>query len=345
MNATPMNFAFPSTDDLARQLREDVERICLPCGRMVGTKGHAEAEAYLLGRMTEIGSVPYRGDSIRLPYQSEGQSFVNLIGKIPGRDGAGKAPILIGAHYDSVIDAPCADDNAAAVAIALAVGRAAAGSKWLDRDLVVAIFDSEEPPYFQGRSMGSNYFARHQMQEEGMHAVIVMDLVGHDVPGLPGFGGLVFVTGAESHPELAGVFDNAPHPKALKIVPTLNSYVGDMSDHGAFRELGIPYFFLSCGHWEHYHRPTDTPDRLNYRKMAAISELNFAFLQGMDMSRLEGARKQESLCETTELEIRSMRNAFGPFLPVLLEQAGITGLQTRRGIDRLVGSLRSGLAL
>lgn len=39
-------------------------------------------------------------------------------------------------------------------------------------------------------------------------------------------------------------------------------------------------------------------------------------------------------CDTKEFEIRSMRNAFGPFLPVLLEQAGITGFHSRRGIDR-----------
>jgi len=31
------------------------------------------------------------------------------------------APLLVGAHFDSAIAAPCSDDNAAAVAIALAV--------------------------------------------------------------------------------------------------------------------------------------------------------------------------------------------------------------------------------
>ncbi|MEI6605170.1 MAG: hypothetical protein WCP35_07660, partial [Verrucomicrobiota bacterium] len=35
--------------------------------------------------------------------------------------------------------------------------------------------------------------------------------------------------------------------KGLKLVPALNSYVGDMSDHGVFRENNVPYFFLSCG--------------------------------------------------------------------------------------------------
>jgi hypothetical protein len=336
---------FPPADLLARILRDDVEKICLPHGRRVGTQGHDLAEAYLHERMTEIGCLPYRGDSIRSPYESEKQSFVNLIGRIPGRDGSGRAPLLIGAHYDSVIDAPCADDNAAAVAIAIAVGHAAAQSKALERDLIVAIFDSEEPPYFQGSSMGSNYFARHQMLDEGMHGVIVMDLVGHDVPGFPGFSDLVFVTGAESHPELKDVFNRAKHPETLKVVPTLNSYVGDMSDHGAFRKLGIPYFFLSCGHWEHYHRTTDTPDRLNYQKMAAISELNFGFLKSMDLRRLEGNQKQECLCDTTEFEIHSMRNAFGPALPALLRNAQIKDLLTREDVTRLVRSLQSGFGL
>ena len=46
----------------------------------------------------------------------------NLVGVIPGADRR-LSPVLIGAHYDSVIAAPSADDNAAAVAIALsAVG-------------------------------------------------------------------------------------------------------------------------------------------------------------------------------------------------------------------------------
>jgi hypothetical protein len=31
-----------------------------------------------------------------------------------------------------------------------------------------------------------------------------------------------------------------------------------MSDHGIFRENGVPYLFLSCGRWPHYHRDTDT---------------------------------------------------------------------------------------
>ena len=44
-----------------------------------------------------------------------------------------------------------------------------------------------------------------------------------------------------------------------------------MSDQGVFRSNGVPYLFLSCGRWPHYHARTDTPNRLNYRKMHRIA--------------------------------------------------------------------------
>ena len=95
--------------------------IALENGRRVGTKGHAIVEELLVERLEQIGCVPYSGKSFRLPYTQHGIDFTNIVGVVPGKDRS-KQPLLIGAHYDSVIDAPCADDNAAAVAIALAVG-------------------------------------------------------------------------------------------------------------------------------------------------------------------------------------------------------------------------------
>lgn len=360
--------AFPSSKELAQQLRADVEGIAFEHGRRVGSAGHDEAEAYLLERLEEIGCLPYRGDSLRLPYTSGKKSFVNLIGRVRGNGGGRKAPLLIGAHYDSAIDAPCADDNAAAVAVTLAVAQAAQNTGALERDLVVAIFDAEEPPYFQSASMGSNYFARHQMLESGVHAAVVMDLVGHDVgvtmetlsvvPGLlgkalgalpaslgkadigiPFLKNLVFITGSESHADLPGILDCAEQPDELKVLPTLNSYVGDMSDHGAFRQRGVPYFFLSCGRWAHYHRPTDTPDRLNYTKMGAIARLVFALLKGMDESSLADRVDHEVEHDTVELELQYLHSAFGPALPVLLKLCKVERMETRADIDQLVGAL------
>jgi acetylornithine deacetylase/succinyl-diaminopimelate desuccinylase-like protein len=102
-------------------LRVDVEAIARPEGRMVGNRGHTRARYYLERRLGELGLVPYRGGTFALWYRHSrgGVESHNLVGVIPGTD-RGLPPLIIGAHYDSVIAAPSADDNAAAVAIALA---------------------------------------------------------------------------------------------------------------------------------------------------------------------------------------------------------------------------------
>lgn len=354
-----------STRSTGRQLRADVEAICFPRGRMVGSPGHRKARKVLCARLDEIGCVPYRGDTFELPYQRKGQSFCNLIGVIPGSNPR-LAPLLVGAHYDSAIVAPCADDNAAAVAIALSATEHIASGAELERDLIIAIFDAEECPYFSTGSMGSQRFYEDQRDDRQIHAAIIMDLVGHDVSvhsslleNVPQVGGflrkipgladrdiklpllhpLLFITGTESHPDLASVLDDAGVADGLKIVATLNRYVGDMSDHGVFREHGVPYFFLSCGRWTHYHQATDTPDRLNYHKMEHITRQVCGLLASLDAQTLKRRGSQERICDTLELEIQSMRRSFGPLWTMLLKRAGLTDVGSRRDMDRLVGGI------
>ena len=134
----------------------DTRELALPEGRRVGQPGHTVARKYLAGRLKEIGLEPFSGNSFELPFSGKGQSFCNLAARLPGRS-PDLAPVLIGAHYDSVIDAPCADDNATAVAVVLAAAEHFAGIK-LERDLIIVLFDSEEPPYFQTPLMGSTRF-------------------------------------------------------------------------------------------------------------------------------------------------------------------------------------------
>lgn len=347
---TPNQIPAEAATEAAARLRSDVEEICFLEGRMVGTAGHARAEEILCRRLAEIGCRPYLGNSFRLPYHQSNQDFVNLVGIIPGTGGG--TPLLVGAHYDSVIEAPCADDNAAAVAIALETGRTAS-QKPLERDLIVAIFDAEEPPHFQGATMGSNNFYETQTDGRGFHAALIMDLVGHDVPlgperisammglkslvsGLPDLRDLVFITGAESHPALPAIVEVTMEPEGIRVLPTLNEYVGDLSDHGIFRKNGVPYFFLSCGHWEHYHRTTDTPDRLNYSKMAAIAEYTTALLARLSTTELP---QGSGMCDPVDLEIARMHAILGPLLPVLAGKSG--PIRTRAEIGEVVSRMRS----
>ncbi len=310
----------PDTD----LLRDDVANLALAEGRMVGTAGHARARAYLLGRMTQLGLEPYANGSYALPYRRYGVDFTNLLGRIPGRD-AKLPPLLLGAHYDTCGPYPGADDNAAAVAILLSLVaplRACA----LKRSILVAFFDAEEPPYFHTPSMGSSVYYTSQRREE-IHSAIVLDLLGHDVP-VPGFKNLLFVTGMESDPGWPPLVLRAAKTPGLRVLASLNRYVGDMSDHHVFRLNERPYLFFTCGRWQHYHRPSDTPDRLNYRKMAAIASLLFDLAREAAATPLAGPFEGY---DSTPYECETIRLALGLVAPLL----GFTGPCHRQAIDNL----------
>ena len=87
------------------------------------TEKQKDLSRLLVGELQALGLDPLRGDSLVLGYERRlspreaPASFANLVGVVRGR-GSGARPVLIGAHYDSAIDAPCSDDNAAAVAVA-----------------------------------------------------------------------------------------------------------------------------------------------------------------------------------------------------------------------------------
>ena len=336
--------------ELTESLRRDVENLATPAGRMVGSAGHEAARTYLLERLRQLGLPAYRGDLFDLPYRVGTQAFHNLVALIPGSRRELR-PILIGAHYDSVIAACCADDNAAAIAIALSAVEPLSAAA-LSHDVVVALFDAEEPPHFHSRGMGSTRFYEDQRLPIGFDSAIIMDLVGHDVSlgDLPipreRAADLLFVTGAESHPSMAAVLRSAAGEAAIPIVATLNRYVGDMSDHHAFRLNNVPFFFLSCGHWEHYHQPTDTPDRLNYAKIGRIRDLLVDLVRRLD--RRDGnvpvpagydvdptACPDEIDDHTVGLEIELLNKALGPALSAMLGQFALR-LQTRADLDRLV---------
>ncbi len=329
-------------------LREDVESLALPAGRVVGTLGHELARRHLDERLRSLGLTPYRGDTLSLPYRVSGHDFCNLVAVAPGRDRS-LAPVLIGAHYDSVIAAPCADDNAAAVAIALAAGEHFQKHP-LERDVVIALFDAEEPGWFHTPGMGSVRFYEDQKHSIGFHAVFVMDLVGHDVPlpapelqyVTPHFTQLLFVTGAESHPAWPDIVSQK-RVAELPVVATLNRRVGDMSDHGVFRMHGVPYLFLSCGRWQHYHQPSDTPEKLNYEKMGRIRDYLIGLAGRVSETILPPASDRPGRePDTSAFEIALLQEALGEMgMRLLLAAIGLERLETSEHLDALASRLQS----
>ena len=213
------------------------------------------------------------------------------------------------------------------------------------RDVIVAFFDAEEPPHFLRPSMGSIRFVLDQMDARGVGLALIQDLTGHDVElplpdavslALPRIKDLLFMTGAESHPLLAGIVRGALEGSDLPLVATLNEHVGDMSDHHIFRTMGLPFLFFSCGRWEHYHQRSDTPEKLNYEKMAWIAALLVDVTLACsecDLPRASGDT------DTAAFEIALLERAFGALLPMLLRLVGVPKLQGRTDLDTLVRRL------
>ena len=351
-----MSFLKKKQTPLESQLIKDTTALALPEGRRVGQPGHIDAKNYLIKRMSEIGLTPFSGENFELSYTAklsgtqEDHQFTNLVGVIPGTDRS-LPPLLLGAHYDSVIDAPCADDNATSVAMNLAIAEMAMTTPWgLDRDLIIALYDAEEPPYFLTQSMGSTRFHDDHCIDIKFAGVIVTDLIGHDLvisdltdtPKslkllLPKTDKIVFMTGAESD----GVFPDlveqvSSEHKGIKIFPTLNSYVGNMSDHHAFEQNGHPFLFMSCGQGKYYHHPKDTIDWINFPKLAHITNFTADLIQALDKTP---AGHQPYAKDTLEFELRMIDKAIGSKLKLMLKALKIPMPSTRKELDHLIGGL------
>ena len=321
-----MNDFRPSTENLQAIVTE----LATPDGRMVGTTGHEAARQNLLERIQAAGLEGYHDRGHELAYEAFGSSFTNLFGVVPGSS-PDLDPIVLAAHYDTCGIQPGADDNAAAIAVLLSLAEPLRAAK-LERSVVFAFFDAEEPPYFLTPAMGSNHWYEHQRQGN-VHAALVLDLVGHAVP-IPGWEDLMFVTGMESDPALQPIVrSEGEKARGIRTLPTLTRYVGDMSDYSAFRLDSRPYLFFSCGQWPHYHMPTDTPDRLDYEKMADFAHYLLGVTIAVSKTELEGPFEGY---DTTPFELECMHALGG----AMIEQLGAR-LESREDIDAFVGQLLS----
>ncbi len=323
-------------------IRKDTEKLALPEGRRVGQPGHEVALEYLKMRMGDIGLTPFKGNSFSMPY---GTRFTNLAGIIPGSDNS-SLPILLGAHYDSAIDAPCADDNAVSVALILNIAEVLRRKK-LRRTIIIAFFDAEEQPYFLTKKMGSTRFCNDQCRDMDFACVIILDMVGHDFQTgispvdtiLTRMRKLLFVVGSESHEALPEIVEKAATDKKhLRVIPTMNKYFGDRSDNHAFREAGHPYLFLSKGWGKHTHKPQDTLDWVNFSRVTIIKNYLLKILKLLDSAKIEQNR---AISDPYKYEIRMMKRAVGWPLPLILLGLGVykMALDSRKDIDSVMNKV------
>jgi len=225
----------------------------------------------------------------RQPYTVGGTVCYNLEAELPGTQRPDQI-VLVGAHYDSVIGTPGANDNGSGVAALLVLARRLARAPQ-PRTLRFAAFANEEPPYFQTDKMGSWVYARRCAQRgERIVAMLSLETIGYyseepdsqqyPVPfGLlyPSTGNFIGVVGNVRSGRLVrqvvGAFRRAEKfPCEGGAMPAAIPGVG-FSDHWSFWQCGYPAVMITdtaMFRYPHYHLPTDTPDKVDFQRTARV---------------------------------------------------------------------------
>jgi hypothetical protein len=244
----------------------------------------AAAADYVAAQWTQMGFAVQRQT-----YRVARDEVCNLEIEIPGAVRPDEI-VVIGAHYDSALGTPAANDNGSGVAALLALAARFHGRRH-DRTLRFVAFVNEEPPYFQTEAMGSWVYARRcRQRNEQIVAMLSLETIGYysDLPGsqsyplplgwlYPTTGNFVAFVGSLRSAALVrqslGVFrQHEAFPSEGGALPAAVPGVG-FSDHWSFWQEGYPGAMVTdtaMFRYSHYHEPTDTPDRIDYEKTARV---------------------------------------------------------------------------
>lgn len=241
-------------------------------GRGLGSGELDRAADYIAGQFAAAGLAP-GGDAggwlqvwqEDVPALGNRITLKNVIGILPGSDPARAGEsLVIGAHYDHLGRGeygartgdrgqvhPGADDNASGVAVLLELARFLAG-KPQPRSIVFVAFTGEEA----GR-LGSQYFIQYSSgyPVDRMIAMVNLDTVGR-LGERP-----LLVLGTGTAEEWVHILRGAGYVTGVPVKPVADD-IGS-SDQTSFIAAGVPAVQLFSGAHADFHRPGDTPARID----------------------------------------------------------------------------------
>jgi Zn-dependent M28 family amino/carboxypeptidase len=236
-------------------------------------------------------------------YDCDGGRVRNIIAEKKGLL-SDQASIVIGAHYDTVLSTPGADDNASGVAGVIELARLL--KEYSNHHTIRFIaFPHEEPPYFFTHRMGSRQYASSAKKNgESIAAMLTLEMIGYagegykqlyPVPLMRTFGGypkdgnyVALVSNLRSA-WLLSVVRKAMRQRETVTVVSLCApgFIPPLflSDHSSFWKYGFPALMITDTAFlrnPHYHAATDTADTLNFEFLAAIVDAVRAAVIALD---------------------------------------------------------------
>ncbi len=248
-----------------------------------------------LAAAAEYIETTWRGqghDVRRLSYEVRGAECSSLEITLRGRERPDRI-VLAGAHYDTVQGSPGADDNASGVAALLELGRLLREAGPAPGTIRLVAFPNEEPPFFWWGSMGSMVYARDARRRgDDIRVMLSLEMLGYYrderhsqrypplfrwfYPDRGNFIGLVSNLRSRHALGRATAALRAATRVPVERIATLGFVPGvSWSDHLSFWRQGYPALMVTDTAFyrnPNYHTARDTPDTLDYSRMADLTE-------------------------------------------------------------------------
>lgn len=271
------------------RLKKHVETLAaiLPSRNYLAKGSLEKALLYINERWKEIGLIP----EVQT-FTADGQRYSNIMVRFgPLSD---KDVIVVGAHYDVDGDQnPGADDNASGVAGVIELARLIHQKKLkLKHAVELVAYANEEPPFFGTEGMGSAHHAlRLRQKGERVLLMLSLEMIGYfsDEPGsqdypvsflraiYPSRGNFISLVGTPRYWSITRKVKQLFRRCTTVPIHSINAprfLPGiDLSDHSSYWKYGWPGLMITDTAFyrnKHYHQSTDTPDRLDYDRMARV---------------------------------------------------------------------------
>ena len=258
-------------------------------------ENQAKAIAYISARLREAG-----GRVLLQEIPTRSGVYQNVIAHFGPEAGR---RYVVGAHFDACGLQPGADDNASGVAGLLELAGLLGKEKSLPAHFELVAYNLEEPPFFAGPEMGSAVHARSlRAQHVSVALMLSLEMIGcfqdergsQSYPGpllnlvYPSQGNFIAIVGRWDQRAVVGSFKRAcvgtaDIPVVSIAAPSFVPAI-DFSDHRNYWAEGYPALMITDTAFlrnPRYHQPTDTPDTLDYRRMAEVVRLLHAGLLGL----------------------------------------------------------------
>ncbi len=227
----------------------------------------------------------------RQPFTFNSKIYCNIIVEIKGTQDMKEGILVIGAHYDTAIGTPGADDNASGVAGLLELVRLSISAP-PEKTVRFVAFTLEEPPAFMTRNMGSYVYAK-CLRDEGVKifGMISLEMLGYycDVKGsqyypssffklfYPEEGNFISFVGnlsSRSFTNKAKESFRAVSSFPVRCLHGISIIPGvGFSDHRSFWKFGYSAFMITDTAFyrnPNYHSRGDTAETLDYKRMAEL---------------------------------------------------------------------------